>query len=397
MPADVDAAAMLTAVVEGGNCSGCGLCVARSKKLVLELDHEGFPRPRIVRPGGNAGILEGEFGAICPGVGLSRAVGSAHEDVVFGRYVSVWRGYALDAETRFRGSSGGVLTALSSWLLSTGAAAGVTAVRQSDASARTEGYLAATPQELRASAGSRYAPASTGALFSRSEQLVLVGRPCEIAAARALWGDDGAPRLSFFCAGLPSQLATDSLIDSLGFPADSRISYRGNGCPGPTRIQSTGRSIDLAYSDVWGKHLGPTIQWRCKICPDGTGEAADIAVGDLWPISDQGNPVFQENAGYSVVIARTIRGHNLLMAACDQGIVALDTVLWPEIYDSQPSQVLRKRTLAGRLVGAVVMGRAVPRYKGYGLLRLALRSPFATVRAALGTIRRIRAGSTGEM
>ena len=59
------------------------------------------------------------------------------------------------------------------------------------------------------------------------------------------------------------------------------FSYRGNGCPGPTRFEvADGRTVSVTHFDFWGEDESAwSLPFRCKICPDGIGEAADI----VWP------------------------------------------------------------------------------------------------------------------
>ena len=59
------------------------------------------------------------------------------------------------------------------------------------------------------------------------------------------------------------------------------FSYRGKGCPGPTRFEVVERrTVSVTHLDFWGEdERACSLSFRCKICPDGIGEAADIA----WP------------------------------------------------------------------------------------------------------------------
>ena len=194
--------------------------------------------------------------------------------------------------------------------------------------------------------------------------------------------------LSFFCAGVPSQFATDDLVATL--VADrgdvASVRYRGNGWPGSFVVQEAGGATrSTSYEDSWGNHLGRRLQERCKICPDGTGGHADIAVGDYWHADASGFPLFDDADGLSVAIARTERGHRLLMRSRDAGVIGLEPVELDAVAAVQPLQVKRRRTLLGRLAGRRLAARAIPRYRGFGLLKLAVSSPSDSVRAARGT------------
>ena len=389
-------------VVSSGNCSGCGVCASLSPEVAMEYDDDGYQRP--VVSGSSVSVLTPAlFRQFCPGVSLSAPIADGAVDPIFGRYVSMWSGRASDDHARNAGSSAGVLTALSGWWIDQEKGRRVAAAQgASDGSGKTIPIELTSKEDALRSAGARYAPVAVGALVNPNDDTQsIVGKPCEVAAvvrARTSSGE-GPLRFSFFCAGTPSQRATDSLVESAkehGVPQSVR--YRGDGWPGRFVVSSAAAPLlSMDYRTSWSSHLGPAIQWRCKVCPDGTGEYADVAVGDYWATDAQGYPVLEEAEPNSVVIARTARGHESLMQAVADGVIELDVIDRKRLQSSQPSQVLRRRSLGGRILGAMLAGRRVPRYEGYGLLRIILGSPILTFRAAIGTWRRIRSGRTGSL
>jgi coenzyme F420 hydrogenase subunit beta len=385
-------------VVRADNCSGCGGCALMSDRIEMGLSSDGFMRPRMKdgQPHNRAAdsVEAALFRRICPGVQLvAPAPSGTRNHPIMGRYVEAWQGWASDEEFRRAGSSGGVLTALTEWMISTGRAP---AVRASSGSAisptRTVPVRITTRQEALAAAGSRYAPVSNAARGGGSEPFV--GKPCEVAAVRniALEGSYEEPvLLSFFCAGTPSQLATNRLVEELGGHVGSvaELRYRGDGWPGAFKFRSTdGGSGEMSYQQSWGKRLGRELQTRCKLCVDGTGEFADIAVGDYWDSDSDGFPIFEDAIGNSVVIARTRRGAELLREAVDEGIVVLANVDLDDVAKVQPLQRLRRVTLLGRLLGRVLGGKRVPQYGRFGLIAISVRNVPANLKAAIGMFTR---------
>src|SRR3546814_3995308 len=96
---------------------------------------------------------------------------------------------ATDPETRFAGSSGGVISALGAYLLSAGAVDAVLHVGADDAAPIvTAARTSTTAREIVARAGSRYAPSPTLAglcdALARFERLAVIGKPCDIAGLR---------------------------------------------------------------------------------------------------------------------------------------------------------------------------------------------------------------------
>lgn len=390
-----DLRAAVAEVVANGNCSGCGGCAGLSSGFEMALDDAGYQRPRWV--GGSDGPTHAEalrrFAALCPGMAVPAVADTPRRHPVLGGYVAMWAGHATDPELRFRGSSGGVLSALSQWALARDPAAEIVAARRSERPpTRTRVTVLRSREDVLAAAGSRYAPVASAAALDHPVD-VFVGKPCEAYAARELTRDASTTILSFFCAGTPSQHATDDLVRGLGADPDEVVGlrYRGHGCPGNFVVEDTsGERRAMSYDESWGQHLGRALQDRCKICVDGTGEHADVAVGDYWAVDERGFPSFDEGEGTSVVIARTERGARLVAAAEAAGVIELAPVDPDGVARVQPFQSTRRHALLGRLLGRRLAGRRVPRYRGHGLGRLGLRNPRETVRQARGTFGRSR-------
>lgn len=389
----------IRSVVSSGNCSGCGLCALLADGVEMTLNSEGYLRPRV---GANlrTDIRQAElFAAACPGRRIhapepDSVNGTVHP--VFGRVAGCWEAWAADADARFRGSSGGVLTALAAWIAERNAASHViAAAHDRERPTRTASVLVTNRQEALDAAGSRYAPIATLAAMTGKAAAVaaVILKPCEASALRQLTdaSGDAAPLLmSFFCAGTPSQNATDGLLEELGLnPLQTiRLKYRGDGWPGNFVASDGQKTVSASYDDTWGRHLGRALQDRCKICVDGTGEHADLSVGDFWRADKRGYPVFSDAPGVSVLIARTARGAAVIDEAIREGIIVARPISLDAVAMVQPLQRLRRRTLLGRLLGRRILGGCVPSYTGYPLIRGALSEPMRTIRALLGSVRR---------
>lgn len=395
---------LVGSVVDNANCSGCGICSLIDPGLSMELDDYGFNRP--VRREPLSVISDSEasrqLGESCPGLKVRRPVHKEQTatDSAMGGAVSSWQAWAIDPETRFRGSSGGVLTALAKWAVESGQA-----VRVLGAGANTGNPRVTVPLTLERNSdflgqsGSRYAPVSiAGETSAVDPSSVVVGKPCEASALRQLMDarrQELRPLLlSFFCAGVPSQFATERLLNELGIPEGSPLQtlrYRGHGWPGDFRAEATsGQIASTGYDESWGKHLGPSMQWRCKVCPDGVGESADVVAGDFWKSDAKGYPVFTDSDGVSALIARTRRGHDLIMAAIGEGVIGASPLELRHISSVQPYQVERRATLFARLIGRRLAGWDTPAYRGFGLFRKAFRKPLQSLRYAYGSFRRSR-------
>jgi coenzyme F420 hydrogenase subunit beta len=203
--------------------------------------------------------------------------------------------------------------------------------------------------------------------------------------------------LSFMCAGVPSLAGTHALIRSMGGEPEGvrRFRYRGDGWPGMARADmADGRVLQTDYTTSWGTVLNQHLQFRCKICPDGTGEFADIVCADAWHGAD-GYPDFTERAGRSLVLTRTAQGEALLQAACAAHAVAVAPLPVADIARMQPYQVLRKQVVLGRVLATWARRGAGPRYWRMGLLRASWHAHKITwLRNAWGTWRRAKGEPT---
>ena len=293
------------------------------------------------------------------------------------------------------GSSGGAITAITAMMAERGER--VVATAPSKANPRTAVPVGILDRdEALAAAGSRYAPVAAGAAVSPATSAAVV-KPCEASALRALAEarhEEPPLLISFFCAGTPSQHATDELIAELGIAPSTplrSLRYRGGGWPGTfLATGQDGRTAETTYEDSWGRVLGPSMQWRCKVCADGVGESADLVAADFWKVDARGYPSFAEGDGVSALIVRTVRGSAVLADAIASGLIAARPLSIADLSAVQPLHRTRRRFLAARLLGSRLGGAPVPRYRGFGLVRLALSSPRTAFRTARGAFDRVR-------
>ena len=391
-------------VLNADLCLGCGACaVAFDKTPVrIQLAADGFLRP--VSERSLTAEESAEFSQFCPGVRLAHPHRDASFHALWGPLRQIATGYAADEEVRFKGSSGGGLSALMIHLLETGSVQGVVHVAPSpDHPFENVVQISTTREAVLAAAGSRYAPASPLAALNdclaRPGVFAFVGKPCDVAALRALQRLRPQIRkkfpyvLSFMCAGTPSFKGTDAVVERMGFRPQEvvRFRYRGDGWPGMARAETAdGRVAEMGYDASWGQVLNRHLQFRCKICPDGTGEFADVTCADAWYGDEHGYPSFEEAAGRSLVLARTEQGERLIGAASAAGALIVEPLAVEEIARMQPYQRTRKGALLARLFGLKMALRKTPRYRALGLWAAARQlSPKVHLKNALGTWMRV--------
>ncbi|SET62945.1 Coenzyme F420 hydrogenase/dehydrogenase, beta subunit C-terminal domain [Oceanicella actignis] len=392
----------LDRVERGRLCAGCGGCALLSDgALRMERTPPGFLRP--VPQGPLSREAEARIAAICPALGQSVAAEGRPDDVLWGPSLAMHEAWAQDEELRFTGSSGGALSAVLVHLLESGKVDAVvqTAADPADPVANRT-VISTSRAEVLAAAGSRYAPsaplAALGPCLEDDRIYAFVGKPCDVAALRALARLDPRVRarfafmLSFFCAGVPSLSGAQEVLLALGVAPDevAAFRYRGRGWPGRAAARlRNGEERSMSYHESWGGILSRHVQVRCKICADGTGMAADLAFADAWQTDEKGYPLFEERDGVSLAVARTRAGEALLREAAEAGALSLRPFDRGRLEAMQPGQAGRRKALLARLAGRRLAGRPVPRYRGLHLLAAARRGGVASnLRNLLGSLRR---------
>lgn len=397
-------AASLAKVVERGLCTGCGACVSAVARpeFGMEMAGAGYLRPRteVLSPQESKAAVQ-----VCAGAALEGLEGDGTYHPLWGPVAEVLTGHACDAEVRYRGSSGGVLTALAIGLVEAGEVEFVLSTSADPADPIGNTTLPrAERTDILAAAGSRYAPSSplekVYQHLDAGRRFAFVGKPCDVAGLNRLAKRD--PRIdalipyrfAFFCAGVPSRTGTLAVLEKLGVTYEDcvRFQYRGNGWPGLAKAERRdGSDESMDYNSSWGHILNRHLQFRCKMCPDGTGEFADVACADAWYGKD-GYPDFAERDGRSLIVVRTEKGRRLIETAIAKGWIAADPLDIAEIEKMQPYQAARKRNLLARSTGLLMAKGYAPRFRRFALVRLALaeakvgqlRNAFGTFRRALG-------------
>jgi coenzyme F420 hydrogenase subunit beta len=389
----------IDAIVTKNLCTGCSICAEMfiPPAVVMEISADGFLRPRIVRKFYSKEVEL--FNNVCPGIKVSHENRNDHFVPRWGYLKEIMTGHATDDEVRFKGSSGGIVSALAIHLLESKQVYGVLHIAPSKHNPfENVAQISRTREDVLYAAGSRYAPAAPLSILSKcleqNKQFAFIGKPCDVAALKSLMRlrpeiKDKFPFLiAFMCAGTPSMHGTLNVVREMGFdPLEvSKFRYRGNGWPGKACAETwDGRSSEMDYDTSWGKILGKYIQFRCKICPDGTGEFADISCADAWDTDQKGYPLFTEGLGRNLVIARTEVGLRLIREVEECKKISLETCSLTHAEKMQPYQIQRKQTLLARLMGFMLALKSTPNYKNMGLFAAAKTSSFnKQIRAFIG-------------
>ena len=384
-------------------CMGCGACVSvcpqhniRLINLPFEGLHPIVNSEKCIKCGACIGV--------CPGVGASHQPFNTETipqlRQAWGPVLEVWEGYAGDPEIRFKGSSGGVATAISLFCLEEGLASAVLHVgAEPDAPLENATVLSKGREELIACTGSRYSPAAPCEKLNWVEQLespcIFIGKPCDIVALRKAQANNAklsqnvVLAVSIFCAGTPTTAGTHKLLKVLGVkPEDvEQIRYRGYGWPGKTIVKSSKNehTYQMTYNESWGGILSKYVQMRCRLCPDGTGEFADISCGDPWY-----REIKPDESGRSLVLVRTQHGQKILRGAMEAGYIESEKAEPRALTASQKALLKRRQNLFGRLLAMHIVRIPAPHFKGFSLFsNWRGLSMSKKTRSVTGTLKRI--------
>ena len=318
----------------------------------------------------------------------------------WGPILEIWEGHAVDESIRFKGSSGGALTALSAYCIERHGMYGVLHTAQDpDDPIRNLSRISCTREELKAAAGSRYSPASVCDGLDRVEQApgpcVIIGKPVEIAGVnnarrmRPMLHARIGVTLSFFCAESPSTGGTVALLNKMGISSESvsDLRYRGDGWPGhfaPTQRGKSEPAARITYRESWA-FLQSYRPWSVHLWPDGAGELADISCGDPWYEEPDG-----KNPGFSLVVVRTEQGRQIVRGAIAAGYLNLKPAEPWKLAKSQKNLLGKKAAVWGRLLAMRMCGLPVPKFVGTNLFSCWIKLPQTEkLRSTLGTLRRI--------
>jgi len=321
---DLDAG--LRIEVDDERCTQCGACAAACPGRTVDFPH----------------LTEDFLGRLAwrsRGPLVPQALSPAAEDAVsvpsdlvawshfseapfVGRSRRLFTGWASDDELRFRGSSGGVATAILAGALETGFIdAAIVTTMDPENPLRTFSYIATDRDGVLAARGSKYTVASPNRLLRRvleeDGRYALVGLPCHIEGLRKaqtvykLLRRRVVLAVGLFCGTTCTPRGTLVGIQRMGIdPRDVvSVAYRGDGWPGAFRLLlRSGEQVEAPYPDYFDPWFAAHVPGRCLVCPDGTNELADVAVGDAWLPRFCG----PDAAGTSFLIARTPRILRLL-------------------------------------------------------------------------------------
>jgi coenzyme F420 hydrogenase subunit beta len=366
---------IINEIDKSGLCLGCGLCeaVLGKENCTMQLQDDGFFHPQFNRLDKKKEQL---INKICPSINIHNEQKLKKNERIWGKVIQLYEGYAADSEVRAKSSSGGVVSALAIYLLENKKVDAVLHVG-GDADDYEQNKLKKSHdrEDVIRNNSSRYAPAlmftDIFEILDQSEEIFcFIGKPRDIAALKNFvkvypqYQNRFRLTISIICAGMPSINGTRKLISDFQpqFPIKN-LSYRGNGWPGFFSFSDhSGKVYSKSYNDSWGKVLNKHLCFRCKICPEGIGLLADIAVGDAWETKN-GYPDFSEKEGNSLIITRTAIGQEIVNELVSDQAIFCKILPLEKLRLMQPFQYKRRKYAGVRILAAMIAKQFLFRFR----------------------------------
>ena len=353
-------------VINTGLCTGCAGCVVTCPHDVIGYEHEeGKYKPfHIEEELGLDNCIHGEKGCTtctraCPRFRHWESSADMH---LFGRtrepdeMAGIWRQLLLTRATdkvqHEKGQDGGFVSAMLIWLLKNDYIDGalVSGVETDDAW-KAKPAVVRTPEEVLATAGSRYTYcANPLALVEAKElglsRLALVGMGCQTSSPPVMW-DRKAGKVSrpfLFTVGLLCSKTFDDAI----FPELFEAKY---GLKKQDMVKMNIKGVfqiwmkDGSYHEINLKECHQWTREGCKTCPDFAAEHSDIATGGIgadndWTLTivrtELGEEVINRMIADGVITARPAQEDEVAMKLL-RTLSIVSRRRWPEWANKEPS------------------------------------------------------------
>jgi coenzyme F420 hydrogenase subunit beta len=383
----------LDRIVEEGACSGCGLCeaIAGPDKVQVTKVQTGYERPVVV--GEITHEIVDRIYDVCPAARWDGMPDRLIEDdtaidLYWGPVRDACLAHATDHDIRMNAATGGVLTALGKFLIESGRVDFVLHIKPAEAEASYgEPNISFDAEAVLNGTGSIYCPCAPlrviDEVLSMGRPFAFIGKPCDIAALRNLaLFDPRVDRLVKYwltpvCGGWTEPKALNDFLATRGVePGElTYFKHRGAGCPGDVEFATgDGRAFTAHMYEPFGGFDSANwkIPFRCKVCPDGPGESADLSAGDTWENAVPDPEKSKTDPGTNAVLLRTTKGEELFQAAVAAGYITVSGPMSLRWYDTcQPHQLSKKLSIRARFDGLMDEGHVVPRSRNLRLERLA--------------------------
>jgi coenzyme F420-reducing hydrogenase beta subunit len=309
------------------NCVGCGACVdvCPTKALQIALNLNGFYEPKI----DNEACKDcGKCVQVCPSLNLTTRKSD----------VNYYYGWNKDEIVRKKSSSGGAFSALAYKIISEGGI--VIGAKYSD---DFKAVVMSSTEEcsLDDLRRSKYCQGYSNGIYTKitnylnsDKKVMMVGTPCQIAAARRIFKyHENLLLVDFLCGGVTPSTAFANYIEYIEKKYNSKIKSVNMRCKKrgwtKTRIRiefENGRVYSSRYQFDYYYYYYCTPYMKnepCLTCLFTQHPDADITIADFWGYKYAGIP--KDEKGISFIAAYTEKGKAAIASIKDLfALYALD-------------------------------------------------------------------------
>lgn len=328
-------------------CLGCGLCSLTQNVKMVQNGGRYVPSAVVEND-----IIEES----CPAKGYNLKeegrilFGDIHYRYEIGYYRRLRLAHSSDSTILKNASSGGVMTQIAQYLLSSKKVDGVISNRfiYSGNTVRTETFIAYSLEDLLSGQGSKYCPTSTLSILSKldkAKKYLLIGTPCQIAGFRkySFINTDIKEQIPFtianFCGGYRDFRELDYFVKDVAHVKDvDSFRHRGGGQPGSMRIVGKDGEIFQYPYPKYARISSFIKNERCTLCMDATGELADFSCGDAWLEK------IDKSAPWSIIISRSEKA-DLILSQLEKSLQLdfRDDITEDEVVFSQKNNITSKK------------------------------------------------------
>ena len=262
---------------------------------------------------------------------------------VIGKYRGIYIARSTDKNDIAAGSSGGVVTALLQFGLDTGYFQHVLTVSNQNSPIVAEPLYTENP---RAESGSKYVSAPLCTKYdSAKTHSAATALPCQAKALRRQ--DPEIFLFGLFCSKLSNEGLIDYMLQKYKKKKASvqKISYRRGIWPGKFTVhfsdaaepisENLNRSkFGAAYNSYCFSSSG------CLLCDDYFAQTADLSFGDPWGRKQYADDYY----GETIVIARSLRGLDLLQKAAGAGVIQMQEFSLEKLLRGHLKEIYNKKT-----------------------------------------------------
>ncbi|WP_342757069.1 Coenzyme F420 hydrogenase/dehydrogenase, beta subunit C-terminal domain [Kineothrix sedimenti] len=336
-------------VINRNLCTYCGTCVGMCPTNALSADNGSiYCLPEKC-------IACGKCVNVCPGAEfnypefeskLFSKTDIKNSDNTLGVYKYIYSGYSKNENIRKKGASGGIITEILLFLLSTQVVDGVIVTMQdAENIMKVQATIVDKVEDVLSAAQSKYISSPTNVILEQirgtNKRYAYVGLPCQIQGLHKALENDKKLKdnihiiVGLFCGFNMSQDATKFLIRKSRFAPNEieELSYRKK------RNDQTGFYIRSNQNEFFIEKHGYTFlnlffsPERCLACYDYSAEFADISVGDAW----------EHGIGWSRIICRTEKGEQLLKDIINNDKIVVDDSSVQQIKETQKKIIKHKK------------------------------------------------------